>query len=111
VKIAVTGGRTYTDEAMVRRALELFRDVTLLVGDAAGADALARAYGKSAGWDIEVFVAEWDVYGPSAGPLRNAEILKWEPDVLLAFPGGSGTANMIEQARRAGVLTFFVGKR
>ena len=29
-----------------------------------------------------------------------------KPDLVVAFPGGAGTANMIEQARAAGVRVF-----
>ncbi len=36
--------------------------------------------------------------------IRNQQMLKdHTPDLLVAFPGGSGTANMIERARLAGI--------
>jgi hypothetical protein len=30
-------------------------------------------------------------------------LMEGKPDLVVAFPGGRGTANMIEQARKAGV--------
>lgn len=47
--------------------------------------------------------ADWATYGLSAGPRRNARILEWKPDLVIAFPGGIGTANMVHQAIVAGV--------
>ena len=45
----------------------------------------------------------------AAGPIRN----KWmlddaHPDLVVSFYGGRGTANMIKQAREAGVEVFDV---
>jgi hypothetical protein len=48
-----------------------------------------------------VCCAEWDMYGPSAGPRRNARMVEWKPDVVIAFPGNRGTADMVRQAKAA----------
>jgi hypothetical protein len=46
----------------------------------------------------------------AAGPIRNARMLEeGKPDIVIAFPGGRGTANMIEQAHAAGVEVVQVG--
>jgi hypothetical protein len=51
--------------------------------------------------------AEWKKHGKRAGPLRNMRMLEeWKPDGVAAFPGGSGTADMIAQARNAGVKVW-----
>lgn len=40
----------------------------------------------------------------SAGPKRNQRMLdKGKPDLVLAFPGGDGTADMVRKAKSAGV--------
>lgn len=40
----------------------------------------------------------------TACKMRNQRMLDiGEPDVVVAFPGGSGTADMVDRARRAGV--------
>ncbi|MEM9912925.1 MAG: hypothetical protein AAF922_19365 [Pseudomonadota bacterium] len=42
--------------------------------------------------------------GRAAGPIRNKEMLdEGCPDLVVAFPGGRGTANMVKQAQAAGV--------
>jgi hypothetical protein len=47
--------------------------------------------------------AEWKKYGLGAGPRRNSRMLEWRPDVVVAFPGENGTADMVKKARAAGV--------
>ena len=36
--------------------------------------------------------------------MRNRSMLALNPDLVLAFPGGIGTANMVRIAREAGIL-------
>lgn len=45
-----------------------------------------------------------------AGPMRNRQMLDEKPDLVVAFAGGSGTRNMIDIARRAGVKVIVVEK-
>ena len=48
--------------------------------------------------------AKWKLHGKAAGPIRNQLMLvEHKPDMVLAFPGGKGTANMIKIARWNGV--------
>lgn len=50
------------------------------------------------------FEADWNRYGRAAGPFRNRRMLEeGKPDFVVAFPGGRGTANMVSQAKAAGV--------
>jgi hypothetical protein len=86
----------------------------LLHGGARGAD---RAIGRAAdqlGWRVQSLAAEWRRYGRSAGPIRNRRLLEqalveaqahtspaFSASVLvIAFPGGAGTASLVQQARR-----------
>ena len=49
---------------------------------------------------VEEFKADWDKFGRAAGPIRNAQMLReGKPDLVVAFPGGRGTANMVAQAK------------
>jgi hypothetical protein len=53
---------------------------------------------------IDVYVAQWKKHGRAAGPIRNQRMLdEGKPDLVVAFPGGRGTADMIRRAERAGV--------
>jgi hypothetical protein len=52
----------------------------------------------------EVYRAEWSTHGRSAGPRRNALMLDRErPVLVVAFPGGTGTRDMVRRARAAQV--------
>jgi hypothetical protein len=54
--------------------------------------------------NVRVYEADWATHGKRAGPIRNIKMLDEEkPRVVIAFPGGAGTANMMKIGREAGV--------
>lgn len=113
--ILVCGGRDYTYAARVAEVLgrvTQHREVKGIVhGGARGADSLAGAWARSVGIHEVIIPALWDYHGRRAGPIRNAAMLAVvSPDLVVAFPGGKGTANMIQQARRHGCDVLLVGK-
>ena len=100
-RLLVCGGRNYTDYWTVHEVLNGFhksRPVScLIVGGALGVDRFAQR------WASDRDVTVWSV-GLKAGPIRNRRmIVEGKPDHVIAFPGGKGTANMIDQAKRAGI--------
>ena len=103
-KLAVTGGRNYTDKESLFKVLDKVnnkRNVTLLIhGNAKGADSLACMWAKIRKIPQIAFDADWSMYGKSAGPIRNREMLDiGKPDGVVAFPGGRGTADMVKQSK------------
>lgn len=53
---------------------------------------------------FQEFPPDWDKYGNAAGPIRNQQMLdEGKPDLVVAFPGGRGTADMVNKARKAGI--------
>ena len=98
---AVCGGRKFGDRTLLFRELGTRRDVTAIVhGKARGADTLAGIWAWKHGIPVITVEAQWDFYNKNAGHRRNGWILDFvKVDVLLAFPGGAGTADMIRQAR------------
>ena len=105
MRLLVCGGRNFTnsDEKWVFSELDQFHaktPITLLIdGDARGVDRIAGKWATIQGIERMVFPADWGKYGTSAGPIRNAQMLKEGlPNIVMAFPGGKGTANMISQA-------------
>lgn len=79
-------------------------DVEIITGMAKGADTLIID------WCVVNWVvwhecpALWDVHGKAAGPIRNQQMLDdWEPDLIIAYPGGAGTADMVRRGQKAGV--------
>jgi len=106
--VLVCGGREYNDRERVFRVLDaLNRDVgirLLVHGGARGADCIAGEWAMARGIDRTIYPANWNGHRTAAGPIRNARMLRdAEPDIVVAFPGGKGTANMIALARQAGV--------
>ena len=86
----------------------------LLHGGARGADAAIARAAHQLGWSALVLPAEWRRHGRAAGPIRNRELLELavaraeahtSPDastsvLVVAFPGGAGTASLVREARR-----------
>jgi hypothetical protein len=84
--------------------LSEFSDILIIHGEAKGADSLAKDWAKSRNIEQIGFPAQWDKYGKSAGFFRNTEMLKvGKPDIVVAFPGGPGTAMMCKIAEAEGV--------
>lgn len=109
MRVLVCGGRDYSDRAAVFGALDALHQkygrLTVIQGGAPGADALARAWcGKAPSVYMINEPADWKSHGKAAGPLRNQRMLdEHRPDLVLAFPGGRGTADMVRRAKAAGV--------
>lgn len=108
--VLVCGGRDYNDYTNVFRTLYRLHgdhEITLIVhGGAAGADALAEKFAKEREIPCLRVPAKWSKYSKGAGPRRNAQMLDFmgiHPDLVVAFPGGPGTANMVKLARNSGV--------
>lgn len=110
-KVLVCGGREYADTERVRAVLddEHQRDPIGLIieGGATGADTLARQWATDRGVEVITVPALWKVHGKAAGPIRNQRMLEnYAPDLVIAFAGGKGTADMVRRAHEAacGVL-------
>lgn len=113
MRLLVCGGRNFTDVELLERTLSKIKESyvieCLIEGGAWGADYLASQWAFKHGVWNERFPAEWGKYGKSAGPIRNKQMLdEGKPNLVLAFPGGKGTANMIMQAEAAGVEVIIV---
>jgi hypothetical protein len=106
IRLVVTGGRDFEEEAMVWDALDYIHDTRviacLIAGRARGADTLAEHWALSRGVPVIAKPADWKQHGRRAGPLRNIEMLNENPDACIAFPGGSGTTHMIRICEQAG---------
>lgn len=104
----VCGGRDFADQAVFDGAMgDLMRHfgcpAEIVHGAARGADSMADALGARLAVTVRRFPADWQKHGRAAGIIRNREMLATKPDKVVAFPGGRGTANMVEQARGAGI--------
>lgn len=84
--------------------------VRVIHGAARGADTLAHEWAAHHEIPVDVYPADWQAHGRAAGPIRNARMLEeGKPDVVVAFKGGRGTADMVRRARASGVPVVEVG--
>lgn len=105
LRVLVCGGRDYTDADTLYAALDALPQPLIIIhGAARGADTLAGLWAESRSQPQMPFPARWSEYGRAAGIYRNIEMLEsGEPDLVIAAPGGRGTAHMVKIARAAGV--------
>lgn len=110
MKILICGSRGWTDPRIIWRDLEVLAemhpDAEIIHGAARGADTIAGEAAKALGLKVTEVPAQWTQFGPSAGPIRNKQMLDMAPDRLIAYrcAGESkGTDHMVKIARRAGV--------
>ena len=112
MKALVCGGRNFSDKEKLFQSMDHCRkwwNLTMIItGGARGVDSLAHQWAKEKSLNTDVHYAQWDTYGKAAGAIRNRRMLEEEPDVVIAFPGGTGTEHMITIARQAGVPVFII---
>ena len=108
-RVLVCGGRDL-DESTVWNWLEhqapaeIGRTITCIIqGGASGADRGAEMWAKSERrCSCITYPANWKKYGKRAGPIRNQRMIdEGKPDLVVAFPGGKGTADMVQRARNS----------
>lgn len=112
MKVIVCGGRDYHNCKHIMETLDLVNEDSLIshliTGGATGADNWGEWWATQNGVQSVVCKANWSKYGNGAGPRRNAHMLSLGPDLVVAFPGGKGTANMVRIARAAGIRVMEV---
>jgi len=103
MRLLVCGGRDFDDiefaAAILDRIHQSKQVTTLIAGGARGADTIAEAWADEMGIQKEIYPItdeDWRKYGKRAGILRNEQMLtEGKPDGVMAFPGGRGTAHMV----------------
>jgi hypothetical protein len=108
MRVLICGGRDFDDAKKLSAALDalhLEHGFTLVIhGGARGADRLAGRWAERNAIKVRAFLPDWDRYGNAAGPMRNGLMLTLGlPELVVAFPGKNGTADMIRQSEDAGI--------
>lgn len=116
MRVLVCGGRNYGNQTTVWKTLtgiacDCRTPIVVINGGAKGADLLAREWVRDQmrraprlAENCLTFPARWLEYGPKAGPIRNQQMIdEGKPDLVIAFPGGRGTADMVRRAKVAGI--------
>jgi hypothetical protein len=124
MRVLVCGGRDFSDQDVVFSALDRLHQATpitvLIHGASKGADARASAWAKARNVLVNSYPASWQdishpdalikytssgrAYDGRAGFRRNQVMLdRGRPEFIVAFPGGSGTRDMVKRAKAAGL--------
>lgn len=116
MRVLVCGGRNYEDAERVVAVLDKLHNTgegidVLIEGGARGADRLGRRWAQAEPVRVETYEAEWEHHGKFAGHLRNQRMVdEGKPDLVIAFPGGRGTADMVKKAHKAGVKVIEIAE-
>ena len=107
IKIVIAGCRNYNNYEEAKTYIDLCisnirngNKIIILSGGASGADKLGERYAKENGFEVELYPADWNNYGKSAGPRRN-KLMAENCDCVICFWDGKsrGTKSMIEYAK------------
>lgn len=102
MRVIVCGGRKFNDGALVKKVLDEYPIEILINGQAKGADWLSSEWARRTGTTYAEVPALWDTFGKNAGHMRNYNMITFfgDIDLVIAFPGGAGTASMMRIARQ-----------
>jgi hypothetical protein len=101
VRVLVCGGRDFWDKDLFERTMSQLEQIDVIIqGGAMGADFLAKKFAEKNKIKMIEFKADWKSYGKSAGAIRNQQMInEGFPNLVVAFPGGRGTADMVRRSR------------
>lgn len=113
-RILICGGRDFNNSTLFDRVMATTESYfnpsfCIIQGGARGADRLAALWAFRKGCAMLEMRANWNFYNLSAGRVRNSWMLEFGmPDLVIAFPGGAGTQNMVQQAQARGFDVYVV---
>lgn len=104
MRVLICGGRDYRNRDQFFNTMDSldqqYRVSHVIHGCARGADHQAEVWGTLRNKEMLRFPADWNNLGRAAGMIRNKKMLdEAKPQLVVAFPGGKGTANMVQRAR------------
>jgi len=110
MKVIIAGSRSITDPDEIEKATQFSGfDITEVVSGACprGVDRIGEEWAKRHGIPIRRFPAQWNAFGPLAGPMRNGVMADYADALIAVWDGDSpGTRNMIARAGEKGVPTI-----
>jgi hypothetical protein len=107
-RVIIAGSRNFNDFELLEKKMLYFlqnkKNIVVLCGGAKGADDLGRQFAEKHNFMVELFPADWKKHGKRAGVIRNRQMAETASACVCFWNGQSkGTANMIEEAKRAGL--------
>lgn len=103
MKLAIVGSRDYPRLEDVRQfVFEQERTTVIVSGGARGVDSVAVEEARRLHMPYEVYPADWNQHGRSAGFRRNQTIVDAADEVVAFWDGESrGTTDTVNRAKRA----------
>ncbi len=107
MKVIIAGDREFTDYFKLCNWMTAISRMWLISevvsGEARGADTMGERWAEEYDIPVKAFPADWERYGNTAGPLRNAQMGDYG-NALVAFvaPDSKGTVNMMKIMRDFG---------
>lgn len=111
-RIIIAGSRTINDYDLIKSAIieSGFKIDEIISGLANGPDKLGKRYGIENNIPVKEFAAEWDIYGRSAGYIRNERMAQYVGEngfLILVWDGKSkGSGHMRDLAKKYGLTIF-----
>lgn len=116
LRVIIAGSREFNNYDLLESTISNYlkentNNVEIVSGTARGADQLGEQFAIKYGYQIRRFPANWNLYGKSAGPIRNREMAEYASDgqgILFAFWDGKsrGTKSMINLAKKYGLEVY-----
>ena len=126
MKALICGGRDYAELTNTKKPISTRRyeiqsvqsilaylkhslNITSIInGGAKGVDSCAHTWAIKNSLSTVKFPADWKQYGKAAGHIRNSQMLLQNPDMVVAFPGGKGTLDMVTKAKKNNTLVLSI---
>jgi hypothetical protein len=113
MRVLVGGGRHFEDAEKVHQELVRLhwrKPISVLIhGSVSGVGIAAEAWARSSGTPVVRYPPNWKLYGKKAEGLRDAFMIEdSRPDLVLAFPGGRHTADLIQKAIDAKIVVLAI---
>ena len=108
IRVVIAGCRDYENYKAAKRFIDIClsnvrkeNNIVIVSGGARGADAIGERYAKENGFAVEKYLADWEKYGKSAGPIRNKQMAEIADYVICFWNEKSkGTKSMIDFAKK-----------
>ena len=106
MRVAVCGGKEFMAKYLIGSVLlSLHRNShisELLIGNCRGVDAIVAKWAERTGIPVSYYNSDWLAYGADADDVRNQILLAECPDIIVLFPGGKRTHDLLNKAIAAG---------
>ena len=112
-KLIIAGSRDFTDYAKLCSEVDEFAeeqklyldDLMVISGTCRGADKLGEQWAFSHEIPVELFPANWNKFGKSAGYIRNEAMAKYSTHCIVFIKNHSkGSQHMIDLAKKYGLI-------